>query len=217
MKSNNRYAVCVTRECEGKEASGRGQEVKGASRFPLPASRSAFTLMELLVVVAIILILAGLLLGALRGARSSAKAGAAKVEISQIQTAIKAYYNEYAAWPTNPPTSGLINGVVWAGILSGTDTTNNPRKIVFMEFKSGAVNSLGILDPWGTATGINSTNIYFFGFDTDYNNTIDVYSNTNNPPSGTATGGPPGAHTNTTFVIWSAGDPKSPKTIGSWQ
>lgn len=201
MKSNNRYAVYDTRGCEGKEASGRGQAVKGSSRFPLPVSRSAFTLMELLTVIAIIAVLAGLLFPALNASRRAAKEGKAKVQINQIQTALKAYYNEYAVWPSG---TQITNRVLWALALSG-NATNNPRKIVFMEFKTGDTNSAGILDPWGQS--------FSFGFDTNYDNSIDIISLGSSAAASDTNGG----NMNTSFVIWSTGDSKKRKVIGSWQ
>jgi type II secretory pathway pseudopilin PulG len=156
--------------------------------------------MELLTVIAIIAVLAGLLFPALTAARRAAKEGKAKVQINQLATAFRSYYNEYALWPTN---GSITSTAIWLGILQGTDTTNNPRKIVFMEFKSSesSYNGVaGIYDPWNQN--------YNLGFDTNYDNTIDIPSSASLPS---------GASTNTSFLIWSTGDPKKPNTIGSWK
>lgn len=164
-----------------------------------------FTLMELLLVIAIIALLAGMLLPALAAVRRAAKEGAAKVKISQIGTGFRAYYNEYAQWPSSP-----TNGALWASILSGNlgvdgTVTNNPRRIIFMDFKKGETNQYGILDPWAVHVS-NGQHPYFFGFDTNYDNTIDVSATV-----------PANANTNTTFIIWSTGDPKKPRVLASWE
>jgi prepilin-type N-terminal cleavage/methylation domain-containing protein len=58
-----------------------------------------FTLIEMLVVIAIIAILAGLLIPAVIAAKTKAKVGVAKSEIQGIATAIKGYEAEYSRMP----------------------------------------------------------------------------------------------------------------------
>src|ERR1051325_426416 len=138
------------------EDRDRGTEARLASRQPgdaLPTSRSSFTLIELLVVIGIIACLAGLLFPALTAARRTAKESKARVQVTHIATALRAYYNDYAAWP---PASVVTNGSVWASIFVGNavqnSLTNNARRIVYMEFKAGETNSIGILDQIGRAS-----------------------------------------------------------------
>src|SRR3989449_2467136 len=58
-----------------------------------------FTLIELLVVIAIIAILAGLLFPAFRGVQDQAKRTQAKNDLTQIVTAVNAFYTEYGRYP----------------------------------------------------------------------------------------------------------------------
>lgn len=57
--------------------------------------RSAFTLIELLIVIAVIAVLIGMLLPALAGARLNARATVCGARISQLNTALAAYLNDY--------------------------------------------------------------------------------------------------------------------------
>lgn len=171
---------------------------------------SSFTLIELLTVIAIIAVLAGLLFPALTASRRAAKETTARLKISQVATCFRSYYNDYAVWPSNP-----TNGALWVSILTGNSgidgsVTNNPRKIIYMEFKAAETNSTGILDPWSQA--------YSIGFDTNYDNKIDIFGlgaapNNSSPPTASDVG----ANTNTSFVIWSIGDPKKRNVLGSWK
>ena len=61
--------------------------------------RRAFTLVEMLVVIAIIAILAGILIPVVGRAKTKAKVAAARVEMAGLETAIKSYKNDYNRWP----------------------------------------------------------------------------------------------------------------------
>jgi len=63
-------------------------------------SRRAFTLIELLVVIAIIGILAALLLPAISGVKKSAAIRKARMEISDLVSAINRYDADYSRYPT---------------------------------------------------------------------------------------------------------------------
>ena len=71
--------------------------------------RSAFTLIELMVVIVVIALLVGLLMPALFGVRSAADAAQTQAEISQLETAIAAFKAEYGVEPPSrfvlPPSA----------------------------------------------------------------------------------------------------------------
>ncbi|MBS3764193.1 MAG: type II secretion system protein, partial [Planctomycetes bacterium] len=61
----------------------------------------AFTLVEMLVVIAVIGILAAMLMPAIHAARVAAKKGATKTEIRGLETAFVAYERDWNAYPPN--------------------------------------------------------------------------------------------------------------------
>src|SRR5437762_11394592 len=64
----------------------------------------AFTLIELLVVIAIIVILVGLLFPAFKGVQNQARQTQAKNDLTQIVTAVNAFYTEYGKYPVSGTT-----------------------------------------------------------------------------------------------------------------
>ena len=58
-----------------------------------------FTLIELLVVITIIAILMALLFPAFKGVQDQAKRTQAKNDVTQIVTAVNAFYTEYGQYP----------------------------------------------------------------------------------------------------------------------
>ncbi len=83
--------------------------MKTGMQFRLQSSSSgrqqAFSLIELLIVVTIIMILAGLLLPALRGVRERAKAVACLANLKDIGSALLLYEQEYSEFPGRAPTN----------------------------------------------------------------------------------------------------------------
>jgi len=111
-----------------------------------PYSR-AFTLMELLVVLAVIGLLMGLLLPALMGARERARITRARSEVQTLQQAWLAYWNTYGRWPGSVNVVRMDPDAV--AILAGADTATaeNPYRIAFMEFDEQQLVE-GFKDPW---------------------------------------------------------------------
>jgi prepilin-type N-terminal cleavage/methylation domain-containing protein len=139
-------------------------------------SRNAdgFTLIELLVVIAIIAILIGLLFPAFSAVQNQARRTQAKNDLTQIVTAVNAYYTEYGKYPlvtadTIITTTSIPNNAdlfytlraVGSGLYAGD--VANPRKIVFINppdvkdpanprsgIGTAAANLGRYFDPWGT-------------------------------------------------------------------
>lgn len=131
------------------------------------STRSGFTLLELLAVIFIIGIMAGLLFFGIDKAMVSARKRKAKVQVKQLEKALLAYfdqYNTYGKWPAGFMGSAGDEG--GAGLLVDEDVSNilrgeninglNSRRTRFMDIPGAAIQSdangdVGFLDPWGRA------------------------------------------------------------------
>jgi prepilin-type N-terminal cleavage/methylation domain-containing protein len=188
--------------------------------------RQAFTLIELLVVISIIIVLMGLLFPAFRGVQDQAKKTQAKNDLTQIVTAVNAYYTEYGKYPVADSDQGAektfaasnkqlldILQSIPGNDPSPTDATVNKynlRKIVFLQPPSVKSDTAGsrrsgvstadgnFYDPWG--------NIYQLRIDSDYDSQV---SN----PYGVA-GGAGSDPIRQGAVIWSFGKDTQPGNKG---
>jgi len=153
-------------------------------RLPHPKPLlSSFTLVEILVVVSIVGLLAGLAFPAIQGAMNSAKKGKAKAEMQSIVTAVKAYQNEYGRLPipqldlTNddqayygPDESGSPQIFrILAGSNVPAELNMNPREIVFLELPAKSTNGI-FTDPWAKPSA--RTNNYVLKFDANGDNIV---------------------------------------------
>jgi prepilin-type N-terminal cleavage/methylation domain-containing protein len=128
-----------------------------------------FTLIELLVVITVIAILIALLFPAFKGVQDQAKRTQAKNDVTQIVTAVNAFYTEYGTYPLSPtvdttlgPGGSTLTNQTLLNPLRGLDLVSNPRQIVFIsppDVKDKANPRSGIgtdtanvgqfFDPWG--------------------------------------------------------------------
>ncbi len=161
-----------------------------------------FTLVELLTVIAIILILAGLVIGGVKIAMDKALEAKARAQLEQIQSAIMMYKQEFGNYPMFPIVftgttatiftsstgapilesfvKGADDGTYYHGLqpMSATNTGKNcfvdVTSLKFgLDSKSGTYRYC--LDPYGRA--------YFYNYNTTFT----------------------GAHNKTTFDLWSWG------------
>ena len=122
--------------------------------------RKGFTLVELLVTIAIIVILISLILVGVYRVKEHARMVATKTEIEQIETAWKAYLDDYRVFPPDAITE-MDEPTV--DILSGRDTANNKRSFQYLDLRPGETE---MIDAWG--------NVYQVRLDDDYDNRVSV-------------------------------------------
>ena len=127
--------------------------------------QSAFTLIELLAVITIIGILAGLTLGAAGAVRRHGATSTAKAEVAALQAACDRYYVDNSAYPigTASPTTVTAPAdatALFTNLLGSATLTAAPTTKRYFEPKPAMVKSTTtpncFIDPWGYAYGYNS-------------------------------------------------------------
>ena len=136
-----------------------------------------FTLVELLVVIAVILVLAGLLVPAVYGAIKKAELSKAKTAIVTLQNAIKQYESTYGKLPlSSSMTKAQLTDAQYKWLIlllqaDGDHTSDlpvadlnkyNPKKIKFLEVQGNEPGKYQ--DPWDQNLGV--------AFDHDYDGKI---------------------------------------------
>ena len=167
-----------------------------------PRSQSAFTLIEMIVVMLIIATLVALFMGAATNVFDRARRTQAKNDVIQIATAVNAFYTEYGRYPvtvTSTATDAFFgsgttpagctsygSNVVLLNVLRNITTDPNavalnPRQIVFLS-PGGAKNTV---PPRGGIAAADNCyydpwgSQYAIVIDTNYDNTItNPYSDT---------------------------------------
>jgi prepilin-type N-terminal cleavage/methylation domain-containing protein len=175
-------------------------------------SSRAFTLIELLIVIAILGILMALLFPAVNGALDSARKAQAKNDVVQIATAVTAYETEYGRLPAGGLTT--VNGTLISMLTGVSGNTNNPRQIVFLEVQAAKKNKSGtnaagdFVDPWNTVYQIKLDN------ETDttpYDNRVTAGTNNATVMKKVAVWNNPTAHTS------GNAQQKSRRYVASWE
>ena len=150
------------------------------SKIQNPKSRSprrrpaAFTLIELLAVITVIGILAGLTLGAAGAVRRHGATSTAKTEVAALQAACERFYADNNLYPTTTnsmpspsssftPTASIYTDTgkaLFASLLGSATLANAPTSKRYFEPKPAMVYTNGspnyFIDPWGYAYGYNS-------------------------------------------------------------
>ncbi len=159
------------------------------SNRPFPRISTGFTLIEMLVVVSIIGILAGLLLPVLAKQKTNAKIAQARVEMANLAAAINQYYATYSRMPTSLV---LAAGDATFGMASDPDfnllaiSNNTDLMIILGNYNAGVnlnsarnperINFLPNIKPGATTTspGLGPDNIYRDPWGQPYIITLDL-------------------------------------------
>jgi prepilin-type N-terminal cleavage/methylation domain-containing protein len=125
----------------------------------LPRKRSGFTLIELLTVIAIIAILMGLLLPALNAAKNAAKKASAKNDLTQLVTAVKAFYTDYGTYPVDPALGTAAD--VEYGASSDTTAAKAYHNQDLINVLRADTNTADALKSGTTAISINTRQVVY--------------------------------------------------------
>jgi len=126
-----------------------------------PRSTIAFTLIELLTVLAIIMVLAGLIVAGSKYAMTKAGRSRAEAEIAAMENALENYKNDYGVYP--PSTTTRFTSPVWGAAGSAEIKNSNALYAaltggtkVYMTFKPNQIikdptlSIYYIVDPFGS-------------------------------------------------------------------
>jgi len=125
-------------------------------RSPRPAPLAAgFTLVELLVVIAVIGILAGMLFATIPGITRKRTLATATAELNEVSTAIEAYKAKYGFYPPDNPGYVAINPLYYE--LSGTVSANGGYQPIdgSATVTTAAMSVLGVNGFANSSTSIN--------------------------------------------------------------
>lgn len=124
--------------------------------------RAPFTLIELLAVIAIIALLAGLLLPAVSSSRNKAYEAKARGQIKNLQIAIDQYMQEYSVLPVTTSGDLYENDSAYGNLIEYLQG-ENPRGISFLDVQGNDPGTY--VDPWDKR--------YHVALDTDYDGKIE--------------------------------------------
>ncbi|MBU4274133.1 MAG: type II secretion system GspH family protein [Planctomycetes bacterium] len=153
---------------------------RGARQPTVGGLPAAFTLLEMMLVIGIIVILAGLLFPVIIGASKHAKEKQASAETRTILMAIKAYRQEYGKWPAQTQATQdvtyitnnylVIQPLLGKNILDDNGKPTNPKNKIFLNLQVNTNNNPdyagNYLDPWGIP--------YVICMDEEENNSLSI-------------------------------------------
>ena len=183
-----------------------GMTLTSSRKFP-KAKSSSFTLVELLVVISIIGLLAGLGFPAITGAIQAGKKAEVSAMAESIKTAVNAFYAEYSMYPSNSGKTDLN----FLNLMSTTNSTGtsaqNTRGIAFLEVPPKFTNGNGIVTPRGFCQNKAQSN-FFILIDTGGLGYVNPKS-----VSGTLTN----ANVPSSVAVWVVDPKNSKKPVGTFR
>jgi type II secretory pathway pseudopilin PulG len=190
--------------CRGVRHGERLTNCAGVRRGQRPYN--AFTLIELVLVVGIIIVLSGLVLSTVGYARKKGARARAETEIAAMSAAIENYKADNSVYPSNPATNRL-DARTMGNPTGTTDPTYNSSSVdlyvklkSYMSFKPNM-----LLPPGGSGTVIAIADPFGYSYG---------YSTAANPQANPTPSGTPGY--NPTFDLWStAGLSNNPPSSGT--
>jgi len=129
-----------------------------ARRRVLSRRSAAFTLVELLAVIALIGVIAGLTLAGLGYVQQKSAISRAEAEVASLSAAIESFKMDYGAYP------GSVE-VLFPELTGAPAASVNTNGKVFFETTARMVTNNRIIDPWGAPynyTTNASRNVGFF-------------------------------------------------------
>lgn len=136
----------------------------------------AFTLVELLVVMTIIAILAGIISPMFYSAKERVREAKAKATAKGLEAAFRAYLDYYKVWPQAWLAGDIspIEGKVFYALQGIKDDTINKDGIVFFDFENltNSMDAHTAYDPWSNPSDSTKWSPYYVAFDKDFDNLI---------------------------------------------
>ena len=158
-----------------------------------PRTPRAFTIVEVMIVLAIILILATLVAVNLKGSSKDAKLGAARIGMRALEKSLKRFEDKFGRYPTDEEGLAVLWDKAKLQVENESDTAKWER---FVDRADDAEK-----DPWGTPWGYRQKdenadaddefNLYSFGPDRQDGTDDDVLNREKKSDSGSGSTPPP--------------------------
>jgi len=143
--------------------------------------RRGFTVIELLVVLAIIGILGGLIMGAAHSARKQALVAKARASISSLETALGMFQSDIGSYPSAGNANMVTCLISSSGCSIGAGTPITTSQAAnwsgpYMNFQTNEVTGGTFVDPWGNPYVYKSGSDHGIGANYSDSGYMDIHS-----------------------------------------